>query len=72
MELTKELAIAMLAGAHAIKGKLRREGASTFVLDPFNKQGIKSKMEFSDAEQILCEAALDVLVPEPPKESAVE
>lgn len=66
MEITKELAIAMLAGAYAIRNKLHRDG-STFVLDPFNEQGIKSKMEFSDAEQLLCEAAYDVLFPEPPE-----
>lgn len=67
MEITKELAIAMLAGARAIKDELHRNGASTFVLDPFNEQGIKSKMEFSDAEQLLCEAAFDVIFPEKPE-----
>ncbi len=71
MELTKELAIAMLAGAYAIRNKLHRDGG-TFVLDPFNKQGIKSTMKFSDAEQLLCEAAYDVLFAELPKEDNAE
>ena len=66
MEITKELAIAMLAGAYAIRNKLHRDG-STFVLDPFNKQGFKSTMKFSDAEQLLYEAAYDVLFAELPE-----
>lgn len=67
MELTKELAIAMLAGAKAIREKLSREGGSTYVLDPFNERGMKAEIIYKDAEQMLHDAAYDVLFPEPPK-----
>ena len=68
MELTKELAIAMLAGVYAIEEKLHRKGASTYVFDLFNEHGLKTEMAFMDAQNLLREAALDVLFPEPPKE----
>lgn len=72
MEISKELAIAMLAGSKAIREKLRRKGASTYVLDPFNEQGLKAEMAYVDALNLLSEAALDVLLPEPPKEDDAE
>ena len=62
MEISKELAIAMLAGVYAIKEKLHREKVlSTYVFDPFNRQGLKAKMDFVDAQNLLSEVALDVL-----------
>ncbi len=60
-KLNKELAIAMLAGSKAIREKLHREGASTYVLDPFNEQGLKAEMAYVDALNLLGETALDVL-----------
>ena len=62
MEISKELATAMLAGVYAIQEKLHREGvSSTYVFDPFNKQGLRTKMDFVGAQNLLSEAALDVL-----------
>ena len=61
MEISKELAIAMLAGVYAIQEKLHREGASTYVFDPFNKQGLKAETSFTDAQKLLSEAALDMI-----------
>lgn len=61
MEISKELAIAMLAGVWAIDDQIHRKGASTYVFDPFNKQGLKAEMAYVDALTLLGETALDVL-----------
>lgn len=62
MEISKDLAIAMLAGVYAIQEKLHREGvSSTYVFDVFNEQGLKTEMVFSDAKNLLSEAASDVI-----------
>lgn len=62
MEISRDLAIAMLAGVYAIKEKLHREGvSSTYVFDVFNEQGLKTEMVFSDAQNLLSEVALDVI-----------
>ena len=61
MEINKELAIAMLAGAYAIKRNLQRNGASTYTLDPFNELGLKAEIDFVDAQNLLSKAALGVI-----------
>lgn len=62
MEISRDLAIAMFAGVYAIEEKLHREGVpSTYVFDVFNKHGLKTKMDFIDAKNLLSEAASDVI-----------
>lgn len=61
MEITKDLALAMLAGAKAIKEKLRREGGTAYVLDPFNDIGQKAEIDYTKAQSILANIASDAI-----------
>lgn len=53
MDKSKNLALAMLAGAQAIRKILSREGGTTYVLDPFNENGMKAEIDYHKAENML-------------------
>jgi hypothetical protein len=61
MDINKDFALAMLAGAMALQKSISREGGSTYVLDPFNKQGMKGEIPYATAEILLREVGLKAI-----------
>ncbi|MBR0542510.1 MAG: hypothetical protein IJK26_09975 [Clostridia bacterium] len=61
MKETKQLALAMRAGAYALRKSIEREGGSIYVFDPFNECGMKASMEYCEAAEILSNES-DVIV----------
>lgn len=56
MEDDKKLALAMRAGAFALRKLIDREGCSSkYVLDPFNECGMRSEIWYHEAAEILCQ-----------------
>lgn len=53
MKETKQLALAMRAGAYVLRKSIEREGGSQYVLDPFNECGMRASMEYYKAAEIL-------------------
>ena len=61
MNVNKDLVLAMLAGAKALRRVLSREGGTTYVLDPFNTEGKRAEISYAEAEILLRKSGMKIM-----------